>query len=128
HGALVDDDQIASGGSEFAETMRGRFDLRHVGFAFGAARGTNADERELGVLQAFVVIERKAQATGLEVLDDNLFEAGLVNRQLAAAESLYFGGVDVDTYDLVAELRETRGGNQANVIGSDDCDIGHCSL
>jgi hypothetical protein len=63
--------------------------------------------------------------SGLEVLDDNFLQARLVDRQLAAAEPFHFARIDVDAHDLVAKFRETRRGDQPDVVGSDDCDVGH---
>src|SRR5579859_813967 len=125
HGALVDDDQAAFRRGVLAEAVRGRFDLGHVGLALDARRRANAHERELGGLQALDVVERKAQATSLDILNHDLFQPRLVNRQLAAPEPFHFARVNVDPYDLVAQLRETGGGYQPNVIGPDYSDVGH---
>ena len=119
--------RLRSDGRVLAQAVRGGLDLAHVGLALDARRRADADEGELGLAQALVVVEREAQASGLEVLDDDFFQPRLVNRQLAAPEPLHFARVDVDADDLVAELSETGGGYQPNVIGSDDCDVGHCA-
>ena len=55
-------------------------------------------------------------------LRDELLEAGLVDRDLAALEARDLVGVDVDAPDLVAELGEAGGGDEADVAGADDPD------
>ncbi len=105
--------------------MRGGADLAQVSFAFEARRRADAHECEFGFAQALVVVEGEPQTTGFEVLNDNFFEARLVDRQLATTKPLHFARVDVDADDLVAQLRETGGGYQPNVICPDDCDVGH---
>ena len=72
--------------------MRGGFDLAHVGFALDAGRSADADERELGCLQALDIVEREPQATGFDVLDDDFFQPRLVNRQLTPAKSFHLAG------------------------------------
>ena len=53
---------------------------------------------------------------------DELGQAGLVDRDLAALEALDLVGVDVDAPDLVAELGEAGRGDEADVAGADDAD------
>src|SRR5207253_10088992 len=108
-----------------AQAVRRRLDLRHVRFAFDARRGAHAHERELCVLQSLGVVQREAQSPSFDVLDDDLLETRLVDRQLTAPEPLHFAGINIDTDNLVAQLRETRGGYQSYVIRADDCDVGH---
>ena len=108
-----------------SEAVGGRFDLGHVGFAFDTGRRADAYECDFGGRESLLVVERKVQASSLDVLDDDLFQPRLVNRQLAAPEPLDFGRVDVNADDLVAELCETGGGYQPNVVGPDYCDVGH---
>ena len=77
------------------------------------------------LLEALDVVEGEPQASGLEVLNDDFFEARFVDRQLAATEPLHFARVNVDAHDLIAQLREAGGGDEPNVICADDCDGGH---
>ena len=108
-----------------SEAVGGRFDLGHVGFAFDTRGRADAYECEFGARESIGVVERKVQASSLDVLDDDLFQPRLVNRQLAAPEAFHLTGIDIDPDDLVAQLRETGGGYQPNVIGPDYCDVGH---
>ena len=125
HGAFVDHNQAALGRRMLSEAVGGRFDLGHVGFAFDTGRRADAYECDFGGRESLVVVERKVQASSLDVLDDDLFQPRLVNRQLAAPEPLDFPRVDVDADDLVAQLCETGGCYQPNVVGPDYCDVGH---
>src|SRR5262249_18255747 len=125
HGALVDDNQRVFGRRMLPEAMGGGFDLAHVGFAFNAAWRPHAHEGELRLGEAIVVVKSEAKPLGFEVLNDDFFQPRFVNRKLATPESLYFARVDVDADNLVAQFSETGGGNQPDVIRTDDCDIGH---
>ena len=53
---------------------------------------------------------------------DELGQAGLVDRDLAALQARDLVGVDVDAPDLVAELGEAGRGDEADVAGADDAD------
>ena len=52
-----------------------------------------------------------------------IVEAGLVDRDLAAAQRGDPLGVDVDAGDVVAEVREPSAGDEADVAGADDGDL-----
>ena len=54
------------------------------------------------------------------VLLDQLGQAGLVDRHLAAAQRLDLLGQDVARPDLVAELGEAGGGHEADPADADD--------
>jgi hypothetical protein len=56
------------------------------------------------------------------VLGHELGQARLVDGDLALLQALDLVGVDVDAPHLVAEVRETGRGDQADVAGSDDAD------
>src|SRR5262249_32952597 len=109
-----------------SEAVRGGLDLAHIGFALDARRRANAHEGKLRGLEPFFVVEGETQASSLDVLADDFFQPRLVNRQLAAAGPIAFAWVNVDSDNLVAQLCETGGGYQSNVIGSDYSDVGHC--
>jgi len=51
-----------------------------------------------------------------------LREARLPDRDLAPAQAVDLGLVDVDAVDVRAELREARGGDEPHVAGADDAD------
>ena len=56
------------------------------------------------------------------LLGDQLRQARLVDRDLAALEARDLVGIDVDAVDLVAQLGEPRRRDQADVAGADDAD------
>ena len=62
------------------------------------------------------------EVQALGVLRDQLGQAGLVDRHLAARERLDLLGQDVARPDLVAELGEAGGGDQADPADADDAD------
>ena len=54
-----------------------------------------------------------------------LVEARLVDRHLAAAQLLDPLGEDVADDDVVTELGEARAGDETDVARAEDCDLGH---
>ena len=72
------------------------------------------------MLDAFRGVGREVEAPGREVALQQLVEAGLVDRRLAALEHLDLALVDVDAQDVVADLGEARAGDQADVAGTED--------
>src|SRR5690606_32923485 len=69
----------------------------------------------------------EAQPAGRCIPGDDLVEAGLVDRHLAAVEILDLLLDLVDTGDRMAELRKTCPGDEADISGSDNC-YAHDSL
>ena len=66
-----------------------------------------------------VQIGREAQPPGRGVVGHQLLEAGLVDRDLAAAEPLDLIGILIDASHRDAEFRKTGAGNQADIAGAD---------
>src|SRR5581483_11934257 len=62
---------------------------------------------------------------GLEPTLDQFFEAGLEDRDVAAAQPLDLLGDDVGARDLVADVRQVRPGGETDVPGPDDRDAAH---
>ena len=58
----------------------------------------------------------------LGVARQQLLQAGLVDRHLAAPQALDLGGVDVHAPHVAAELGEAGRGHQPDVAGADHCD------
>ena len=54
-----------------------------------------------------------------------LLETRLPDRHLAGAKPLDALGEDVAHHDLVTELREARAGDETDVAGTEDSDLGH---
>jgi hypothetical protein len=83
-------------------------------------RRADRDEQQPRVLERVGDVGREVQAAA--VLRDEVGEAGLVDRDLAALQAVDLRGVDVDAPDVVAELREAGRGHEADVAGADDTD------
>ena len=58
-----------------------------------------------------------------DVAPDQLLEARLVDRHLAAPQRRDLAGVDVDADDVVAALGEAGAGHQTDVPGADDAQL-----
>ena len=72
------------------------------------------------------MLERGSQIGGVmkarRVALEQLREAGLVDRHLAATQALDLGGVDVHAPHVAAELGEAGGRHQPDVAGADHRD------
>ena len=80
---------------------------------------TQTNSRRVRV-QQLVHVGREGEA--LDVLLEQLGQAGLVDGQLAAAEHVDLLLDDVADHDLVAELGEAGGGHQTDPADSDHAD------
>src|SRR5262249_56107291 len=68
-------------------------------------------------------VGREGEAPLLNVPLDQLFEPGLVDRNLAALELVDLLRIDVGAHDLHAELGEARAGDEADVASTDHSDV-----
>src|SRR5205807_9533278 len=66
--------------------------------------------------------ELGGEGQAVAVAEDERLESRLVDRDLSPLQALDLPGVDVDTPRLAAQLRESRGRDQAHVAGADDGD------
>src|ERR1700730_5285782 len=66
------------------------------------------------------VVQHHRPPRGIPV--HQLFEAGLVDRDLAARQPVDLAGVLVDAADIDAEFRETRARDHADITCPDHCD------
>ena len=83
-------------------------------------RRADRHEQQAGVLERLGEVGGEVQAPG--VLGQELLQARLVDRHLAAPQTLDLGGVDVHAPDFAAELGETGGGDKSDVAGADHPD------
>ena len=83
-------------------------------------RRADGHEQQPGVLERVGDVGREVQAIAVAL--DELGEARLPDRDPALLEALDLGLVDVDAPDVVAQLGEAGGGDQADVAGPDDPD------
>jgi hypothetical protein len=97
-----------------------RVDGGEVGVAGVGRRRADGDEEQARVLQRRRQLGREVEA--LSVGGDRLCQAGLVDRDLAAVETLDLAGVDVDAPDVVPEFGEAGGRHQSDVAGADHGD------
>src|SRR4029453_10681175 len=81
------------------------------------------DEQHERVLHRLARLRGEREAALLHVPRDQLFEAGLVDRDLAALEPRDLLGVDVGAHDLDAEFGEARPGDEADVARADHSDV-----
>ena len=84
-----------------------RLDPGEVGVARVGRRRVDAAEEEPGGVHHLADLRREMEALAVSL--EQLGQAGLVDRHLAAAERVDLGRVDVDRVDLVAELGEAGG-------------------
>jgi hypothetical protein len=96
---------------------------REIGVARGERRRVDADVDEVGVLDRLADVEREREPLG--VPRDQLLEAGLVDRDLAAAQPLDLLRHHIAHDDLVAELGEACARDEADVAGAEDPDPCH---
>ena len=86
-----------------------------------ARRRADRDENRAGFGHRTLQLGRKAQAPGLHVGGDQIVEARLVDRHLAALQRRDLVGVLVDAGDVMAEIGKAGPRNEADVAGADHC-------
>ena len=100
-----------------------RPDGREVGVARVRRWRAHGDVDEVGAVHRLGDVGREAQSCGVAL--EQLVEAGLVDRHLAAAQRFDPVGEDVADNDVVAELAEAGAGDEADVAGAEDSDVRH---
>ena len=93
---------------------------REIGVAGVGGRRADRDVDEVGAVDRLADVGREREA--LAVSRDQLLEAGLVDRHLAALQRRDALGDDVADDDRVAELGEAGTGDEADVAGAEDGD------
>jgi hypothetical protein len=83
-------------------------------------RRADGDEQQPGVLERVREVGGEVQPPAVAL--HQLGQAGLPDRDAALLEALDLRLVDVDAPDVVAELGEAGGGDQADVARADDPD------
>ncbi len=105
------------------DLARRRIDIGEVGMAVAAAAGrAHRDEDGVGAGDRGTDIGLEFQPSGPDIGLDHLVEAGLVDRDLAAAQGSDLVGHLVDADHVMAEFRETGARNQADIPRADHCD------
>ena len=84
-----------------------------------ARRRADGDEHGVGAVHRGGEIGGEGQAALLDVVGDQLVEARLVDRDLAALQALDLAGVLVDADHVVAEIGKAGAGDQADIARAD---------
>ena len=85
-------------------------------------RRADRDEDRVGLGHRRLQVGGEAQPPGLHVGGDQIVEARLVDRHLAALERRDLAGVLVDAGDVMAEIGKAGPGNEADIAGADHRD------
>jgi hypothetical protein len=120
HRRLVDHDGRA--GDVVADRARHREHVPQVGAAVLVGRRAHRDEHHLAVGDAGRGVGGEVQAPGAVVADHQRLEPGLVDRDHALREAVDLRLVDVDADDVVADLRQARARDEADVARAEDGD------
>ena len=122
HGALGDDDRVGRAG---AGAMPSTTDQRAERSAEPSSPGgvPTARNTSFGRLDRGGQVGREVQPLGRDVALDQLGQARLVDRHLAAVEHVDLLLVAVDAGHVVAALGEAGAGDQADVAGANDGDF-----
>ena len=73
-------------------------------------------------------VVREAQPTVGQAFRNQRIKTGLEDRQVPSAQTCDAPGIDIETHDLVAQMRQASGGHKADVTGSDDGEMHRASV
>ena len=93
--------------------------ILQVRTAIFIAWGANADEDRLCILIGSLLVERKMNASGLNIARQHLREARLIDRAFAALELFNLARINIKAGHLIASLRKARASDESNVSSSD---------
>src|SRR5688500_2372818 len=121
----ADDDHVVARFllQRLADLLGDALEIGQIQAAVLAARRADAHERDVAVAHRFGGAGRRAQAAVADVGPNQLVEPLLAYRAAALVEALALAGIRVDADDLVAVLREARGGDAADVSQSEHGDF-----
>ena len=121
HRRLGDDDGEAV--ERARDLARGVIDeVRSAMPVAAARRRTDRNEYRIGLGHRAAEFRREFQPAGTRVDRDQIVEARLIDRHLAARQRRDLSLILVDANDLVAEIGETGAGNKADISGADHRD------
>ena len=120
HGRFGDDHLVAV--EHRGDVLRGLEHVGEIGVAVAAPRGrADGDEHRLRCLDRAGKVGREGQPVLAHVLGDQLRQAGLEDRHLAALQRRNLVGVVVDAGHGVAEVGKAGPRHKADISGSDHC-------
>ncbi len=125
HGRLVDDHLEAR--HVAADVACGFEHILQVGRAVLVRRRADGDELDLAVRDARLDIGREAQAPCRAVARDDVQQPRFVNRHPAVVQDVDLALIDVETEDVVTDLREAGARDETDIAGADDGDFHRCS-
>ena len=121
HGRLGDHDGEAL--ERRGDLARGGIDIGQVGVAVAAPRRrADRNEHRIGLGDRRGQIGREIEPAGLHVGGDQRIEAGLEDRDFAAAQRRDLVAILVDAGDVVAEIRKAGAGHQPHIARADHGD------
>ena len=120
---LLIDDRRRAGGLAPIERVAARM-LQRSAAPVSVWRRVDGQEDELGLGDGLGVARREAQVARGDALGDQLGQARLVQLHVAALEGLDECDAAVHAVDVVAELGQPGGHDQADVAAADDGDVG----
>jgi hypothetical protein len=103
----------------------GLLDVAEVGAAVFTLGRRDAEERHLTGLHGALATDDERQSPRGQTFGDELVEAVLDDRHLAARQRLDLRRVDVRADHVVAQVGEAGAGGEPDVSGSDHCDPRH---
>ncbi len=98
-------------------------DVAEIGRAVGRGRSAHRQNHDHGASHSGRYVGGKGESAFLQVVGDQLVQAGFVDRHLALLEHGDLFPVYVAAGDVVAHVRETRTRDQSDVAGPDDTDF-----
>ena len=88
-----------------------------------AHRRSDRQENEIGLARGRRKLPREMKPARPHVLRHQIVEAGLVDRNFAAAELRKLSRILFDASDVPAEIRKAGGGYQADIAGTDHANV-----
>jgi hypothetical protein len=88
-----------------------------------ARRSAYGYDEEFGVGDGGRRIGAERQSSCSAIYADHIVKAGLIYRDLAPSQPFNLGSIDIDANNFVANLGETRAGDQPDMACTKNCDI-----
>ena len=115
HGALIHNHAVLTGledGGDFAGDF---LDVGKIDAAISLGRSRHSNENNIRAIHAFFGAGGEMQALRGDIAVDQFLEAGLVDRHFAGAELGDLFLIVVDANHIVADFREARPGDEADI-------------